>query len=41
MELKCNCCGYKWLPRIDKPVCCPKCKRYDYEKIKESDESGN
>lgn len=32
MKLKCKYCNYEWLPRKDKPVQCPRCKRYDYEK---------
>ena len=28
-------CLFKWVPRIDNPKACPKCKRYDWnEKAK-------
>lgn len=29
-EQKCEKCGYEWVSRIEKPVSCPKCKRYDF-----------
>jgi predicted nucleic-acid-binding Zn-ribbon protein len=29
---KCNKCGYVWISRIENPVCCPRCKRYDFQK---------
>ena len=25
-EMRCNRCGYKWIPRITKPRKCPDCK---------------
>ena len=28
---KCNICGYEWDSRVDNPVQCPKCKRYDWK----------
>jgi len=28
---KCQC-GYCWISRVDKPKCCPSCKRYDWKK---------
>ena len=31
--MKCNKCGYEWTPRTIKPLTCPKCKRYDYDKV--------
>lgn len=32
-KLKCNRCGYKWIPRIYKKPCeCPSCKRRDWSK---------
>ena len=27
---ECLKCGYEWTSRIENPVCCPRCKRYDY-----------
>jgi len=24
---KCNQCGHEWIPRVENPVECPKCKR--------------
>lgn len=29
---RCRLCGHEWLPRVKKPVECPKCKRTDWEK---------
>ena len=31
MKNKCKLCGYEWNSRVEKPKCCPKCKRYDYQ----------
>ena len=30
--MECNKCGHKWKVRktTNDPLCCPKCKRYDY-----------
>ena len=28
---ECIKCKHKWTNRIEKPLCCPKCKRYDWE----------
>lgn len=25
--IKCKC-GYRWMPRVKEPKCCPKCKAY-------------
>ena len=25
-EYRCKRCGYKWVPRTDKPLTCPKCR---------------
>ena len=30
--MQCNKCGYKWLSRKENPLCCPRCKSYDYNK---------
>ena len=32
---KCLRCGYEWQKRIDIPKQCPRCKRYDWNKVKE------
>ena len=34
MELTCGKCGHLWTARIDEPLACPKCKRYDWSKTK-------
>jgi len=34
-KVKCTKCNYSWLPRVKKPVECPKCKRRDWENKKE------
>ena len=31
-KVKCDLCGHEWLPRVEKPVSCPRCKRMDYKK---------
>lgn len=31
-RVKCRFCKHKWVPRADKPLACPKCKRYEWEK---------
>lgn len=30
--MKCTCskCGYTWTARTEKPIACPRCKRYDW-----------
>jgi len=30
--MKCNKCGYKWIPRVKYPIECPRCKRLDWNK---------
>src|SRR3972149_5282528 len=30
----CQICGYKWEARIPHPKQCPRCKRYDYARVK-------
>jgi len=30
----CLICGHGWEARVDLPLQCPKCKRYDWNKIK-------
>jgi len=27
-------CGHEWKGNINKPLCCPRCKRYDWSKNK-------
>jgi len=31
-RVKCRFCKHRWVPRADKPLACPKCKRYEWEK---------
>ena len=31
-EKTCRFCKYTWTPRRANPVCCPRCKRYDWNK---------
>lgn len=31
-RVKCRFCKHRWQPRAEKPLACPKCKRYDWEK---------
>ncbi len=33
-EIQCNQCGYSWEPRVEKPVACPRCTRYDWNEAK-------
>lgn len=33
-ELECRLCGHRWEPRIPNPLCCPACKRYDWERAR-------
>jgi hypothetical protein len=32
----CNQCGFDWTPRVESPVACTRCKRYDYRDAKKS-----
>jgi predicted Zn-ribbon and HTH transcriptional regulator len=34
-DSKCKQCGHEWRSRIGKPLSCPRCKRYDWNKPKE------
>ncbi len=27
----CKACSHGWLSRVEKPKCCPRCKRYDWD----------
>lgn len=38
MKTKCQYCGYEWESRVDKPMACPRCKRYLPIKEIEEDE---
>lgn len=42
MKNKCLKCGYEWPSRNpdQKPVQCPRCKRYDWDKKEEEQEDG-
>ena len=31
---ECKRCGYEWKSKMEEPKCCPKCKRYDWNKTK-------
>ena len=31
-QQECDLCGHKWEARTEKPLQCPKCKRYNYDK---------
>jgi len=30
LKYKCNRCGHNWIPEVDNPVTCPRCKAYDW-----------
>jgi len=32
--VKCKKCGYKWIPRVQKPKKCPNCQQRNWEKKK-------
>ena len=32
IKYECKLCGHKWESKLEKPVACPKCKRYDWNK---------
>ncbi len=36
-KVKCLKCGFEWIPRVEDPLQCPKCKRYDWNKEKKND----
>jgi predicted Zn-ribbon and HTH transcriptional regulator len=42
-KYKCKHCSYQWLSRVEVPVQCPRCKRYDYnkEEVKEVKQNEN
>ena len=41
MKNKCKLCGHEWEPKIQHPLACPKCKRYDWKKEeKKKDQEG-
>ncbi len=31
---KCKLCGKEWMPRVEDPVQCPRCKREDWKEVK-------
>ncbi len=31
---QCKRCGHKWNNKVETPVACPACKRYDWDKEK-------
>ncbi len=32
--MECQNCGHKWVPRVERPLTCPRCKNYDYNTAK-------
>ena len=34
-RVKCRFCKHRWTPRADKPLACPRCKRYEWDKLPE------
>lgn len=34
-EQKCNKCEHEWIARVEEPLQCPKCKRYDWKEDKD------
>ena len=34
----CKKCGYKWESKLENPLSCPRCKRYDWNKLVEEKE---
>ena len=32
---KCNFCQHEWVSRVEEPLACPRCKRYNYSIKKE------
>lgn len=32
MECECKFCGKEWVSRVDEPMQCPRCKRYNWKK---------
>ena len=35
---ECSRCGHRWIPRINNPVMCPKCKSYYWDDWDDEDE---
>ena len=33
-KIKCNQCGYEWIPRIEDVRICPKCHSLRWDKVK-------
>lgn len=31
-KIKCAKCGYEWVPRVKRPVKCPRCQTFDWDK---------
>lgn len=34
MKNKCKLCGHEWESRLECPLACPRCKRYDWKQDK-------
>ena len=35
-QCTCDICGKEWITKKEKPLSCPKCKRYDWDKKQEN-----
>lgn len=36
-KLHCQNCGHDWIPQVEKPVVCPRCKNYDWDNSKKEE----
>ncbi len=36
MNKICKRCFYEWKSKLEKPISCPKCKRYDWDEDKQA-----
>ena len=37
-EKKCRLCKKEWMPRVEDPVECPRCKRHDWKEVEKEKE---
>lgn len=35
-RVKCRFCKHRWQPRAERPLACPACKRYGWDKLADS-----
>ena len=35
MKKICLKCGHEWVVRVKEPLCCPQCKTYNWNKLRE------